>query len=107
MEDHLSTDVLIVGGGLVGGTLGCALATGGLRSIVIDRENIEQQDSKIFDGRATAVSQTAMKMLQTIGVWTDLNGRASPILDIRVADSHSHLSSTSITKTSLRRHSDI
>ena len=91
MEGHLSTDVLIVGGGLVGGTLGCALATGGLRSIVIDRDNVEQQDSEIFDGRATAVSQTAMKMLQTIGVWTDLNGRASPILDIRVADGHSHL----------------
>ena len=91
MEDSFSTDVLIVGGGLVGGTLGCALAVGGLRSLVIDRAPIRRQGAEELDGRATAIAQTAKKMLVSLGIWSGLKDRITPILDIRVADNHSHL----------------
>ena len=89
MKEHLYTDVIIVGGGLVGGTLACALAKAGLRSIVIDRLRIENQDNQKFDGRATAISQTTKKMLDVINIWPGLKGKNAPIFDIRVADGKS------------------
>jgi len=91
MQDILLTDVLIVGGGLVGGTLGCALGAGGLHSVVIDRAPIGRQEEKKLDCRATAIAQTAKKMLVSLGIWSHLKNQAAPILDIRVADERSHL----------------
>ena len=89
MKKHLYTDVLIVGGGLVGSTLACALAKSGLRSIVIDKSRVGDQDNQKFDGRATAISQTTKKMLDVINIWSGLGGLTAPILDIRVADGKS------------------
>ena len=90
MGASLQTDVLIVGGGLVGGTLACALADGGLTSIVIDRSSSQHQYTQSFDGRATAVAQSAKRMLTVIGIWSNLKGKVSPIYDIRVTDGNSH-----------------
>ena len=80
MGENLRTDVLIVGGGLVGGTLACALADGGLTSIVIDRSSSRHQNTRSFDGRATAVAQSAKRMLTVIGIWSNLKGKVAGII---------------------------
>ena len=89
MSEHLYTDVLIVGGSLIGGTLACTLATGGLKSIVIDKAFISEQDTQQFDGRATAIAYTGKNLLEAINIWPSLKNHAAPILDIRVADQNS------------------
>ncbi len=85
------TDVLIVGGGPVGGSLACALASAGISSVVVDRAPAEELLAPSFDGRATAVAQGPKKMLKQIGVWRTLGTNVTPIKDIRVADGQSRL----------------
>lgn len=89
--EDLSTDVVIVGGGLVGGALAAALASAGIHSVVVDAEPPATQTGTGFDGRASAVAQAPKRMLSEIGIWAKLPEAASPILDIRVSDGESRL----------------
>lgn len=81
-------DVLIAGGGLVGMTLGCALAKAGLEVVVIDREPAVTQLAGAYDGRASAISYGSAQVFKGIDLWPHLEQDASPIWDIRVADGH-------------------
>jgi 2-octaprenyl-6-methoxyphenol hydroxylase len=80
------TDVLIVGGGLNGPLLALALASGGVRSLVLDarpRAALERAD---FDGRAYALALSSRRMLAALGLWEGLRDHAEAILDIKVSD---------------------
>lgn len=79
-------DLLISGGGLVGLSLGVALADAGLAVAVIDREEPATLVELPFDGRASAIARGSQQVLTGIGVWRHLGGEAAPILDIRVSD---------------------
>jgi 2-octaprenyl-6-methoxyphenol hydroxylase len=79
-------DVIILGGGLVGLSLALALDRHGLRSIVVDPAEPEAQVAPAYDGRATAVSSSSWKMLETIGIAERLEGATCPIRAIRVSD---------------------
>lgn len=81
-------DIVIAGGGLVGMTLGCALAQAGLDVAVIDRERAVTQLAGEYDGRASAISYGSAQVFKGIGLWPYLEKDASPIWDIRVADGH-------------------
>ena len=80
------SDVLILGGGLVGLSLAIALSRNGVTSIVIDAAEPASQIAPAFDGRATAVSSSSWRMLQAIGVGDRLEGHGCPIRTIRVSD---------------------
>ena len=75
----IQADVLIVGGGLVGGSLACALAGSGLKIAVLDHVDQRAQIVAEFDGRASAIAQGPKKMLDQIGVWGHLGDEATPI----------------------------
>lgn len=81
-------DVIIVGGGMAGMTLGCALAGSGLSTAVIERLDPSLMSTTGFDGRTTSVAFGSAQVLKGIGVWTLLADQAEPIFDIRVADGH-------------------
>lgn len=83
-----AADVAIVGGGMVGMTLACALAGAGVRVAVIDRERAAAQAAPAYDGRASAIAHASAQALKGIGIWPLLEPHASPIADIRVADGH-------------------
>ena len=80
------TDVIILGGGLVGLTLAIALDRHGLSSVVIDPGDPARQIAPSYDGRATAVSSSSWRMLETIGVAERLAGRTRASGAIRVSD---------------------
>ncbi len=84
-------DIVIVGGGLVGGVLALALAGSGAEVAIVDRLAPRTQTDEAFDGRASAIALAPQRMLQRIGLWDRLADHATPILDIRVADGESRL----------------
>jgi len=90
--ETLDADVLIIGGGLVSGTLACALGGAGLDVVVVDRDDPGTALAAAFDGRASAIALASQRLLLGVGLWPDLEARAAPILDIRVADGSSPLS---------------
>jgi len=81
-------DVVIVGGGMAGMSLGCALAGAGVQTAVIERSDPSSMISAEFDGRTTSIAHGSVKVLKGIGLWPLLASKAQPILDIRVADGH-------------------
>ena len=84
--ETLTADLLIVGGGMVGGAMALAAAKGGLSSIVIDRVAPSRQRDASFDGRSSAIARGSQQVLDGIGLWPHVARDAEPILDIRVSD---------------------
>ena len=80
------TDVIIVGGGLNGPALALALASGGIRSIIVDATPKSVHDDPDFDGRSYALSLTSVNMLKALGIWSGIADNTQPMLDIVVTD---------------------
>lgn len=80
-------DVIINGGGMVGMSLGIALARAGMRIAIIERGPMPSQLEPTFDGRASAVALGSSMILDSIGVWELMQPHGEPILDIRATDS--------------------
>ena len=79
-------DVIIGGGGMVGLTLGIALAKGGLDVVVADpMPQAAALDAK-FDGRVSALAYASVRMFEALGVWQHLAPDAQAINDILVTD---------------------
>ena len=82
----MDTDVIILGGGLVGATLSLALDAHGLTATVIDPADPAVTLAPGFDGRASAVASASGRMLAAIGLGERLAGLGCPITAIRVSD---------------------
>ncbi|MDZ3837674.1 MAG: UbiH/UbiF/VisC/COQ6 family ubiquinone biosynthesis hydroxylase [Rhodospirillales bacterium] len=87
----LAPDVVIVGGGLVGGTLACALADSGLSTVVVEAGTLATMLDDRFDGRASAISLTSRRLLDAIGLWPGMAADATPMRHIRVTEGASPL----------------
>jgi len=77
-------DVAIVGGGLVGLVLACALRHTPLRIVVLERRWPEVRQSLGFDMRASAIVAGGVRILQGLGAWDALQSRAGEIRGMRV-----------------------
>jgi 2-octaprenyl-6-methoxyphenol hydroxylase len=80
------SDVIVCGGGMVGLTLGLALAKGGLKVAVVDSSPPAETMAPEFDGRVSALAYANVRMLQVLGVWRHLAPDAQPIREILVSD---------------------
>lgn len=69
-------DVIIVGGGMVGSTLACALADTNLQIAVIEKnipDDIQQNDD--YDLRVSAISHSSQNVFEYLGVWQGITKR--------------------------------
>ena len=82
----MSYDVAIVGGGMVGATLGVALAPLNLRVAIIEAVPHTAAAQPSFDERTTALSNGSRRILETLGVWPALSALATPIRKIHVSE---------------------
>jgi len=82
----IATDVLIVGGGMIGLTQALALASAGLRAVVVERQTPSVLTAMAHDGRVSTLSYGSAALFGQIGIWDYLADYAAPIEEIRVAD---------------------
>ena len=68
----MDSDVIILGGGLVGATLGIGLAAHGMSSIIVDPADPAVILAPGFDGRASAVAPLGyLRLIMMAGIgWT-------------------------------------
>jgi len=90
-DRQIIADVAIAGGGLVGLSLGIALARSGIETMVLDGEDPTHMKSAGFDGRVCSIAYGSKRVLDGIGVWADIEKAAEPILEIRVTDKNAPL----------------
>lgn len=79
-------DVMIVGGGLVGASLACALCGQGLRIAVIEAKTLHSASQPSFDDRTVALSYGSRQILERMGLWSPLESRVEAIKTIHISD---------------------
>jgi len=85
-QTGMDADVIIVGAGMVGLALACALKDSGLHIIIIERAEAQVRCSLGRDCRVAAIVRGNQQILAGIGVWPYLEGDAEPIRAMRVWD---------------------
>lgn len=81
-----TSDILIIGGGLVGLTTAIGLDQAGFSVTVIDRLPKGEMVVGDFDGRSAALAYAPCELLKALGIWEFLEAYTQPILEIRVTD---------------------
>ncbi|HSY94778.1 MAG TPA: 2-octaprenyl-6-methoxyphenyl hydroxylase [Steroidobacteraceae bacterium] len=81
-----AVDIAIVGGGMVGASLAVAVAPLGLKVALIEAVAHDSASQPSFDERTTALSNGSCRILQTLGVWAQVQTQAVPIRKIHVSD---------------------
>lgn len=78
-------DVVIIGGGLVGGLTALLLAQGGVQATVLDAAPILDagKTKSVANPRVLALSQATIHLLKTVGVWEKL-ARQQPYIGMQV-----------------------
>lgn len=75
-KNNTDFDLIIIGGGLVGASLACALANASLRIAIIEAFPFKVDDSEYqpaFDARSVALSYTSRQVFDGIGLWPSIN----------------------------------
>lgn len=78
-------DVLIVGGGLVGASLACALHGSGIDVALAEASTGQTQAAPSFDERNLALARASRNALTALGVWKHVASKPSPIERIHVS----------------------
>jgi len=77
-------DIVIVGGGLVGASLACALRDLPLKIALIDQKPAPHQ-TEIADNRALALSFSSIQCLKTLNLWSKIAEQAFPLQTVQVS----------------------
>lgn len=74
-------DIVIVGGGMVGATLACALAEGGFSVAVVDSAPAPVIDTGDYDLRVSAVTLGSKAIFETVGIWPAMESQRMSCID--------------------------
>lgn len=78
-------DVLIVGGGLVGASLGIALDASGLRVVLAEAAPPKVDLQPSYDERNLALARATVNALDALHVWAHCSANATPIRKIHIS----------------------
>jgi 2-octaprenyl-6-methoxyphenol hydroxylase len=79
-------DIAIVGGGLVGASLACALEPLGLKMALLEAVPTTAASQPSYDDRTLALSASSCNILRGLGIWPALSAHATPIREIQVRE---------------------
>ena len=80
------TDILIIGGGLVGASLAVALGQAGLTVTVVEAFPLSVDQQPDYDERSIALAQGSQRIFSALGLWQTLQDEVCPIHTIHVSD---------------------
>jgi 2-octaprenyl-6-methoxyphenol hydroxylase len=92
-QTEFDFDVLIVGGGMVGGSLAVALGETGYRVGLVEAFPYGEGQQPAYDDRAIALAYGSARIFQGMGLWSELSPEATAIKKIHVSD-RGHLGTT-------------
>ena len=79
-------DILIIGGGLVGASLACALRHSNLRIGVVEAVPLAASSQSSYDDRTLALAWGSKRIFESLGAWDEIVPDAAPIRHIHVSD---------------------
>lgn len=79
-------DIIIAGGGMIGTSLGIALAPLNLKVAVVEPIARGDRQQPSFDERSTALSRSSQRMFEAMGLWPQIEAASTPIRHIHVSD---------------------
>lgn len=85
----MKTDLVIVGGGLVGCALACALAETGLKIAMVEAKPLPATDKSedAYDYRVSALTHASRSLLEQVGAWRHVDlSRVAPFRQMHVWD---------------------
>jgi len=85
---HPLYDLAIIGGGLVGASLACALAPLGLKVCLLEAVTPKASTQPSYDDRTLALSASSCRILQGLDLWPGLQAHATAIREIHVREMH-------------------
>ncbi|WP_455365495.1 FAD-dependent monooxygenase, partial [Kaarinaea lacus] len=88
-------DLVIVGGGMVGASLACALGNQPLKVAMVEAFNPRLDTPPSYDDRAIALSYGSSQIFRALGLWEQLAANTTAIKQIHVSD-RGHLGVTRI-----------
>lgn len=88
---HAHYDIVIIGAGMVGATLACALTHQSslpAKILLVEASRIlsGKAEQPGFDARSTVLSASSVDYLKTLGLWAAMQASAAPIQHIHVSD---------------------
>ena len=93
-----ATDVVIIGGGLVGASLALALEPLELSIDVLESIPFNHDAQPSFDERTIALTFSSRRVFEAIGIWSEIATDACPIHSIHVSD-QGHFGSTHLDRS--------
>lgn len=85
-EKKDQVDVLIIGGGLVGASLACALENSGHSVAIIEAHPLNAESQPSYDDRTVALSYGSRRIFNAMGLWSSLAQQVEPIKTIHISD---------------------
>ena len=79
-------DVLIVGGGLAGASLACALEASGLSIEIIEAHPLNTDSQPCYDDRTVALSYGSRVIFDAMGLWQAMADKIEAIKTIHISD---------------------
>ncbi len=79
-------DIVIAGGGMIGTSLGLALAPLKLRVGIVETVPRGAVQQPSFDDRSTALSRSSQRTFEAMGLWPEIVAASTPIKNIHVSD---------------------
>ncbi|GAB3025982.1 2-octaprenyl-6-methoxyphenyl hydroxylase [Oleiagrimonas citrea] len=79
------TDILVIGGGLVGASLAIALDAAGLAATLVESAAPRREAPPRYSERNLALARATRNGLRELGVWTHAEASATPIRQIHVS----------------------
>ena len=79
-------DVVIVGAGMVGASLACAIAPTNLSIALIESVEINDDKQPSYDDRGISLSPSSKRILEHIGIWKELQSYVTPIKRIHISN---------------------